>query len=277
MTGVELILLLIGSVFMIGSFFITEKLSPSELNKIAELSESELKKIINRAMDGAEKRIDAAIEERIELSSDKVDRALEKETNEKIMAISEYSDTVVESMNKTHNEIMFLYSMLNDKHTELTGMVSNLSHMAADVRSLEENLQLLILDVADLTPVASVVPEPEADADKTVPPEGLSQAAKAAATPKTASKVSKNTSVPKNAGTERKEAPKTAVPGTAVPRAARIPLAGKPAQTEEKGNANEQILALYRDGVPEVEIARRLGLGVGEIRLVIGLYRGEDS
>ena len=44
MTGVEWMLLLIGSVFMVGSFFVAEKLSPSELNKIAELSESELKR-----------------------------------------------------------------------------------------------------------------------------------------------------------------------------------------------------------------------------------------
>ena len=39
MTMIEIILLLVGCVFMIGSFFISEKLSSSELNKIAELSE----------------------------------------------------------------------------------------------------------------------------------------------------------------------------------------------------------------------------------------------
>ena len=47
------------------------------------------------------------------------------------MAISEYSDTVMENMNKTHNEIMFLYNMLNDKHTELTGL-------ATDYRRLQQ-------------------------------------------------------------------------------------------------------------------------------------------
>ena len=41
MTGVEIILLLIGAVFMIGSFFVAEKLLPSELNQIARLSENE--------------------------------------------------------------------------------------------------------------------------------------------------------------------------------------------------------------------------------------------
>ena len=120
MTGVAWILLLIGVVFMIGSFFVTEKLSPSELNQIAELSEEELKRIIDRGLKNAETRIEDAIDEQVDQSSEKVDRSLEKVTNDKIMAISEYSDTVIESMNKTHNEIMFLYSMLNDKHTELT-------------------------------------------------------------------------------------------------------------------------------------------------------------
>ena len=50
MTGVAWILLLIGVVFMIGSFFVTEKLSPSELNQIAELSEEVLKRIIDRGL-----------------------------------------------------------------------------------------------------------------------------------------------------------------------------------------------------------------------------------
>ncbi len=130
MTGVEWMLLLIGSIFMIGSFFVAEKLSPSELNKIAELSENELKNLIERELLRAKDKVLAMIDEQIEASIDQVDRALGKETNDKIMAISEYSDTVIEKMNKAHNEIMFLYSMLNDKHTELTGMVSELQRLA---------------------------------------------------------------------------------------------------------------------------------------------------
>ena len=41
MTGIEITLLLIGIIFMIGSFFITEKLSGSDLNKVSEVSEEE--------------------------------------------------------------------------------------------------------------------------------------------------------------------------------------------------------------------------------------------
>ena len=112
MTGLEITLLLVGIVFMVGSFLITERLSGSELNKVSELSEDEIRRILERELTSAQQKIDTQIEQSIvnsiEQSSDRVDRALDKETNEKIMAISEFSDTVMENMNKTHNEIMFL-------------------------------------------------------------------------------------------------------------------------------------------------------------------------
>lgn len=223
MTGVEWILLLIGSVFMIGSFFVTEKLSPSELNKIAELSEEELTKIIDRGLERAGVRVEDAINEEIEAVAEKVDRALEKETNDKIMAISEYSDTVVEGMNKTHNEIMFLYSMLNDKHTELTGMVSDLQRLAADIRNLEENRPMPVEQ-----PVSQMIPEQEPSEPVMVLEEQI--------------------------------------PGK---------IEGESEGQSGKTNFNEEILALHKEGLSDVEIARKLEMGIGEVRLVIGLYRGE--
>lgn len=65
---------------------------------------------------------------------------MEKETNEKIMAINEYSNTVIESMNKTHNEILFLYNMLNDKHTELTGLASQLQQFSEQVKHTQDEM-----------------------------------------------------------------------------------------------------------------------------------------
>lgn len=243
MTGVELLLLLIGSIFMVGSFFITEKLSPSELNKIAELSEGELKKMIERGLLDAGARIEDAIDEQIAASSDKVDRALEKETNEKIMAISEYSDTVIEGMNKTHNEIMFLYSMLNDKHAELTGMVSDLQRLAADVRNLEENLP-------QMTPPAT-----QAQTQVRTPIQ-RERPVKAAETPAGAVKADRA-----QIGSQDKKAPE-----------------GQSAQAAEEADKNrihKEILALHKEGLTEIQIARKMKMGIGEVRLVIGLYRGE--
>lgn len=238
MTGVAWILLLIGVVFMIGSFFVTEKLSPSELNQIAELSEEELKRIIDRGLKNAETRIEDAIDEQVDQSSEKVDRSLEKVTNDKIMAISEYSDTVIESMNKTHNEIMFLYSMLNDKHTELTGMAADLQRLAADVRSLEEKAPLTAPQAASERAVAvsaasAVTPVPVETADTT---ERETAAAPAE---------------------QKEEMPETE-------------------ETKQEG-LHAEILKLKKLGMTEVQIAKKLGIGIGEVRLVNGLYRGESD
>ena len=238
MTGVAWILLLIGVVFMIGSFFVTEKLSPSELNQIAELSEEELKRIIDRGLKNAETRIEDAIDEQVDQSSEKVNRSLEKVTNDKIMAISEYSDTVIESMNKTHNEIMFLYSMLNDKHTELTGMAADLQRLAADVRSLEEKAPLTAPQAAPeraaaVSAVSAVTPVPVETADTT---ERDTAAAPAE---------------------QKEEMPETE-------------------ETKQEG-LHAEILKLKKLGMTEVQIAKKLGIGIGEVRLVNGLYRGESD
>ena len=244
MTGIEIVLLLAGCVFMIGSFFVAEKLSPSELNKIAELSEGELRNIITKELKNADQKIEDTIEEQLEASVGKVERAMEQVSNEKIMAINEYSDTVIENMNKTHNEIMFLYNMLNDKHTELTGMTSELQRLAADIRSMQEqaaNMQEMAASTASVYAVPQRVnlqaPEPVA--------------------------VERNAEIP--ASPELPE------------RAEAEELPAEPVNQEkiEKENHNSEILRLHGEGVNDVEIARRLGLGLGEVKLVIGLYKGE--
>lgn len=237
MTGIEIFLLLAGCVFMIGSFFVSEKLSASELNKIAELSESELRKIIDKGIENAGQKIDDAIDFKIEEASEKAERAMEKESNEKIMAISEYSDTVVDSMKKTHDEIMFLYSMLNDKHTELTSLTGNLQRLAAEVRNMQER-PVKVEEKAK--PVSFVT------------------------APKAAPVVNEEMAVP----VEKEIA--------VVPETEPV---NEPEETvaEMSENHNEMILQLYREGLSKVDIARKLSLGLGEVSLVIGLYKGEEK
>lgn len=140
MMGAEILLLVIGVVFYVASFFITEKLGPGELNKIGELSNDEIQRIMERELTKVTAEIEGKVEEKAEEALEKSERSMEKECNEKISAISEYSDTIVESMNKTHNEIMFLYSMLNDKHAELTEFSSRLQSLAKDLKKQEEEI-----------------------------------------------------------------------------------------------------------------------------------------
>ena len=251
MTTIEIILLLVGCVFMIGSFFISEKLSSSELNKIAELSEDELKKIIEREVNNAGTQMDDVIGQKIEEAGEQAERAMEKESNEQIMQIHEYSETVMESMKKTHDEIMFLYSMLNDKHTEMTSMTGDLQRLAADIRNLQENLSAKA-GTSIRKPVAEshVVQQPVMKQNAVVQP--MTETIDVQPEPEVQVNRFQEIQEPE----QKTEKPETA---------------------DAQGMSNDMILKLYEQGLSKVEIAKQLGRGLGEVNLVIELYKGDEN
>lgn len=251
MTTIEIILLLAGCVFMIGSFFISEKLSSSELDKIAELSEDELKKIIEREVNNTGTQMDEVIEQKIEEAGEQAERAMEKESNEQIMQIHEYSETVMESMKKTHDEIMFLYSMLNDKHTEMTSMTGDLQRLAADIRNLQENLSAKA-GTSIRKPVAEshVVQQPVMKQNAVVQP--MTETIDVQPEPEVQVNRFQEIQEPE----QKTEKPETA---------------------DAQGMSNDMILKLYEQGLSKVEIAKQLGRGLGEVNLVIELYKGDEN
>lgn len=251
MTTIEIILLLVGCVFMIGSFFISEKLSSSELNKIAELSEDELKKIIEREVNNAGTQMDDVIEQKIEEAGEQAERAMEKESNEQIMQIHEYSETVMESMKKTHDEIMFLYSMLNDKHTEMTSMTGDLQRLAADIRNLQENMSAKA-GTSIRKPVAEshVAQQPVMKQNAVVQP--MAETIDVQPEPEVQVNRFQEIQEPE----QKTEKPETA---------------------DAQGMSNDMILKLYEQGLSKVEIAKQLGRGLGEVNLVIELYKGDEN
>lgn len=219
MTALEVTLIIVGIIFVIVSFFIEEKLSQKDIDRIVSLSENELKVIVERQLRGAEEQIEDSIAESLEEAHEATKRAMEKETNEKIMAISEYSDTVLESMNKTHNEILFLYSMLGDKHTELTELAGQLGQFSEKMKNTEDEVLHNLAEAARELEINMSAPEP----------------------------------------INQDEAVRQAV------------------EAEEEGNHNDEILERHQAGMSDVEIAKELGLGLGEVKLVIGLYKGEQA
>ena len=225
MTAVEITLIIVGIVFLLVSFLVQEKLSPKDIESITNLSENELKIIVEKQLKNANDQVEDAITDVVEDKTETTKRALEKETNEKIMAIDEYSNTVLESMNKTHNEILFLYSMLNDKHTELTDLAAQLQQFSEQMRHTEngvlENLALAAQDVRQKV-------------NETKP-------------------IDENEVILASLGTDAK--------GT----------------EQDQINHNDRILMLHQQGLSDVEIARELGLGLGEVKLVIGLFKGEET
>lgn len=228
MTGVEIALVLVGVLFVLASFFVQEKLSPKDVQEITRLSEKELKVIVERELRSASEKVEETIDNVAGQAQEDAKRAMEKESNEKIMAINDYSNTVIESMNKTHNEILFLYNMLNDKHTELAELASKLQQFAEQMRHTQAEVMNNLAEAAKDSEQIREQNKAEVQEQEKVHTEQTVQHNRAA---------------------------------------------------EEKAdieNFNNQVLALHQSGVSDVEIARQLGRGLGEVKLVIGLYKGED-
>ncbi|MEG0805196.1 MAG: DUF6115 domain-containing protein [Lachnospiraceae bacterium] len=149
MTALEIVLIIIGLIFVLGSFMVAEKLSGKELTELAKMSSNEINKIIEKELEKANVTISNTVDDVIDESVMKVERMMDKETNAKIMAISEYSDSVLNSISKTHNEVMFLYSMLNDKHEELTTFANELSEVQSRIQKLKEEMECKIEEVSN--------------------------------------------------------------------------------------------------------------------------------
>lgn len=162
MTAIEICLVAAGLILMVGSFFVTEKLSPDELDKIAKLSQEEIAHIVDKEIAASHDKVQEQLETELEEVLEKLDRESDKETNEKIMAISEYSDTVIESINKSHNEIMFLYSMLGDKHKEMIDFSNEIQQRVENLQKIvTENNKNMLEEVQAVSDEAEEVPETE--------------------------------------------------------------------------------------------------------------------
>lgn len=237
MTVLEISLIVIGLVLMVGSFFVTEKLSQKELDKIVELSKDEINYIVKKEMAGANEQVKDQLDDELKETLLTLERESDKETNEKIMAISEYSDTVLESINKSHNEIMFLYSMLGDKHKEITDFANGLEHQIEKLQknfteeTVQETLNSVKMEHGNTQEFMSAVAKTNEEMLEEV----------------------------RAINTEETEATQ------------------EEKQQTKAGNNNDKILGLRQQGMSEVAIAKELGLGLGEVRLVIELYEKEES
>lgn len=297
MTTLEITLILVGIVFLIGSFMVKDKLSKNDLDKIADMSAEELKVITEKEIKNAELAIDGMLDEHIASKTDETKRNLEKETNSKIMAINEYSDTVLDSINKSHNEIMFLYSMLNDKHEELTRLSGNIEKITAQAKKTFEPVEASKINnlsnktVLNAKPVVNAAPVSNRQA--VTESRGIASSDIVTGTKNTASVKKQNVSAQnmmsqhaavQNIMSQNTVVRNTAVPNTVVPNMAASNTTMQSRNLSDTDvqsgrvydiseiNHNPQILRLYKSGKNIVEIAKELGLGKGEVKLVIDLY-----
>lgn len=228
----EIVLLIAGVIIFTGSFFLPlggEKNTGIDQKAAKE----EIHGLVEEEMNNVRSKMQDKMEETSEDAIEKAERALERLTNEKIMAVNEYSDTVLQEIHKNHEEAMFLYDMLNSKHANIKDTVSKMDKAvkAAENKTLENKTV-----------------ENKAAAEKT-------------ATDKTAGTVA-----------EEKKADASQTETLIQPE--NSPEIGFMGETVQEGqNNNEKILEMHKQGKSTVAIAKELGLGVGEVKLVIDLYK----
>lgn len=206
---------------------------------MSELSEDELRIVMDRELETAGAKISDMADQAVDLSMNQIQRKMEKDTNEKIMAISEYSDSVMEKLQKINNEVTFLYSMLGDKHTELNESMAQLNDLILACQSVQaqtEAAQLQYQEAQNHPTKDAGEKEPDKtseEADLRKQPEDLKA----------------------QAGTDPVKDP----------------------DTENSASAKEKILERYRAGEDLKDVARDLGLGYGEVKLIVELYKGEEN
>lgn len=242
-----------------------------DLDKIADMSAEELKIITEKEVTAAKKDLSDALDEEITQKQDETKRSLEKEANSKIMAINEYSDTVLDSINKAHNEIMFLYSMLNDKHDELTRLSGDIDKASSRLRSSFEPLSADSAKRAEKPSVAVQKPaEPKSGT--------MQQDTKLDMKQMTGIDISGIIKTQPASAAPASKAGATATTGTAAAVSVKASDAafGTPAGSSANAdviNHTHEILKLYKSGKSNVEIAKLLSLGTGEVKLIIDLYK----
>ena len=122
MGALEIFLIIFGIVLVVISFVFGEHLSSID-NKNLEYDGNVAKVTKEIVKKEVEAEVANVIDEKIEQAEVKLDKI----TNEKIMALGDYSDDVNVKITKNHDEVMFLYDMLSDKEKTIKNTVKDIN------------------------------------------------------------------------------------------------------------------------------------------------------
>lgn len=238
MTAIEIILIIIGFICLCASCFVAKKNGGSTEEEKESLS-SEL--WTEKEEEKIKERVGEILSERQDELVDTTEERMNRLCNDKIMAVDEFSQQILEKIDANHQEVVFMYNMLSEKEKELKEFMSKPAkkESVADTHEASE----------------SVV------SNRTVQnPAAASQTA-----------ISRLTANAQEA--EKKKAVKKAEPKKTVKREAskpEMPAAGQ-------GDVNEKIKKLHKQGKSVLEISKQLNIGQGEVKLVLALYGGNKK
>lgn len=325
----EIVLIVAGFAAIILGYLLPAGKELDEEDKM--LMEREIRELVKREVEDQKETIEDMVDDTVENSLDRTERAMERISNEKLSAIGEYSDTVINDIHKNHDEVMFMYDMLNDKHKNLTNVVSEVTKKADEakqvVRDAEatareaqeatsslkaatpDNVRAILLDETDdrlsgikipvkqkepeIRPVAPEIntvepaqqqepvnvvkpqPEPVAPQSGYVDEKNLKELDVLEEIPAEVLTSEQISGLHVIGGKDREQTPAKVVQITEAVRVegrSRNPDKNmKELTANDPVSQNKQIIEMHKAGKSNMVIARELGLGIGEVKLVIDL------
>lgn len=291
---IVIICLIIGVGCIGASFFIKEKadIDNHEKEKIAEeirgraLSEDSVKKVMTRVEKGFSEKLSAISEDKLGGFADKMSEI----ANDKMLAINDMSGQLMEKIEQNHKEVIFLYDMLNEKSDYLKDFSAKIDGLRHELEREEERIKALNNDLDDKmikvkevrqTVIAKPVAPVEVKQEKSRRvPTGIEQA-KAAIKPAEVPAQAKNLvkmkkeveDIPSDINdifeADERDIFKDAEVPEITEEIDEIDLS--PELTEEL-STNDKILKMHSEGKSVMEISKELGMGQGEVQLILGLY-----
>ena len=275
MGATEIVLIVLGCIVFVLSFVIPvqkEKMSKESLKDAKE----EIKKIVDEAVKEANGNLEDTAKEISDYNVEKAERAMERLCNEKIMAINEYSSTVLESIDKNHQEVMFLYDMLNEKHNTIKETAATVEKTAKEAKQTAQDVMVEMKEAREpsiqMISLEKFIAEDDNVSDSIAKNniEAVNEMGKETAT---TDDVVKQLDVIKTTKAKKTATRKKTVKSKEV-EAPDLNIGAFGMKKEGGRNSNERILQLHNAGKSNVAIAKELGLGIGEVKLVIDLFEG---
>ena len=275
MTGLEIALLTIGLIVIVASFVFSSKSDGDTMHNVKDVTFTDKQK------EDIKKQIMDILDEQIENVKEQTEISLDKLSNQKMLEMNEYSDTILQEINRNHNEVMFLYDMLNEKKKEINNTVRDMNVTKKEIeksktipkkQTVIDSIKDMSEDTGGFMASEELLREEQKDVntrkkdilnqlDAVVEAVSDDVSADLEAVEK---KPKKRTSTGRTAAKRMKETVKKET----------LREDNREPKAFETGNNNEKILQLSKEGKSNVEIAKELGLGIGEVKLVIDLFKG---
>mgnify|MGYP002772812321 FL=1 len=275
MTGLEIALLTIGLIVIVASFVFSSKSDGDTMHNVKDVTFTDKQK------EDIKKQIMDILDEQIENVKEQTEISLDKLSNQKMLEMNEYSDTILQEINRNHNEVMFLYDMLNEKKKEINNTVRDMNVTKKEIeksktipkkQTVIDSIKDMSEDTGGFMASEELLREEQKDVntrkkdilnqlDAVVEAVSDDVSADLEAVEK---KPKKRTSTGRTAAKRMKETVKKET----------LREDNRDPKAFETGNNNEKILQLSKEGKSNVEIAKELGLGIGEVKLVIDLFKG---